>query len=232
MVEPHEAGLRMLEQHPWLENESASFRAAIIGASHRLRAEAGRHLFQIGDEPGGIYGVVSGGILLSVQGRSGHLSPAHIVRSGTWFGHGPLMTRRRRLLGATAIEPSVLVQIPLTVLDRLVARDPALARPIGAISDYTQDVTISCVADLLIPDTERRIAAVLLRATGADKGIEPENPQGVPLTQSLLADLACTSRHSVHRALAAFGERGWLTWGYGHVLIKDVGELSQFANGL
>jgi|APEBP8051073178_1049388.scaffolds.fasta_scaffold00042_207 CRP-like cAMP-binding protein len=231
MVEAHGAGLRMLERHPWLDNEPPDFRAAIIGASHRLRAEAGRHLYQIGDEPGGIYGVVSGGILLSVQGRSGDLTPAHIVRSGTWFGHGPLMTRRRRILGATAIEPSVLVQIPLTALDRLVARDPALSRPIGAISDYTQDVTIACVADLLITDTERRLAAVLLRVTGADQGIEPENPQGVPLTQSLLADLACMSRHSVHRALAIFGEKGWITWGYGHVRVKAVGALSQFAQG-
>jgi CRP/FNR family transcriptional regulator, cyclic AMP receptor protein len=231
VIEDHESGQRMLERHPWIENESASFRAAILGASHRLKAEAGRQLYQIGDEPGGIYGVVSGGILLSVQGRSGELRPAHIVRQGVWFGHGPLMTRRRRVLGAMAVEDSVVLQVPLSALDRVIVRDPAFARPIGAISDYTQDVTIGCVADLLIPDTERRIAAVLLRVTGADHGIESENPQGVPLTQSLLADLACTSRHSVHRTLSVLVEKGWITWGYGNVRIRALDELSQFAQG-
>jgi hypothetical protein len=54
----------------------------------------------------------------------------------------------------------------------------------------------------------------------------------VPLTQLLLSDLACTSRHSVHRALGVFGEKGWIAWGYGRVRVDAVGELSQFARGM
>ena len=215
--------------HPWLANEPASFRSAIFGAAFERTVAAGQRLYEIGDEPGGIYGVVSGGILLSVETRSGDLVPAHLVRRGTWFGHGPLMTRRRRVLDARAVEDSVLLHLPVAALNRIIYRDPGLSRPIGAISDYTQDVSIACVADLLIRDTERRVAAVLLRVTGADRGLEPENGGGVPLTQSLLAELACTSRHSINRVLADFEARGFVTWRYGQVRIEDAKGLEGFA---
>jgi len=47
-----------------------------------------RSIHHMGDEPGGICGVLSGGLLLLVEGRDKEVDPAHIERRGTWFGHG------------------------------------------------------------------------------------------------------------------------------------------------
>jgi CRP-like cAMP-binding protein len=128
---------------------------------------------------GGVYGMVSGGILVSIEGPDRCMHPAHIVRRGTWFGFGPLMTQRNRLFLAQALEPSTVAQVPLAAMERMIATDPTCAKHLGSMTTYGQDAIISCVADLLIRDATARIAAVLLRVTGVLDGIEPDDPSWV-----------------------------------------------------
>ena len=220
-----------LEHTPWLLAQPGDVRAEILRNGRPQTLRTGQSLYSAGDEPGGIYGVVAGGILLSIEGNDRSMRPAHIARRGTWFGHGPLMTRRRRMLGAEASEPTIIAQVPLCVLERMIATDPMIARSIGSISDFTQDVVIACISDLLIPDATRRIGAVLLRVTGALDGVVPDDPRGFLLTQTLIGDLANASRPSVNRALAEFTERAWVHWAYRRAIIRDTDALARFTRG-
>jgi len=183
------------------------------------RVATGATLYNADDAPGGVYGMVSGGILVSIEGPDRSMHPAHVVRRGTWFGFGPLMTRRNRLFLAQALEPSTVAQVPLSAMERMIANDPTCAKHFGSMTTYGQDAIISCVADLLIRDVTARIAAVLLRATGVLDGIEPDDPRGFGLTQTLIADLANASRPTVVRALAHFREQGWIEVTYGRMRI-------------
>ncbi len=216
---------------PWLAAQPAGFQSRILQHARPQKLLQGQSLYSVGDEPGGVYGVIAGGILLSVEGNDRTMRPAHIVRRGTWFGHGPLMTRRRRLLGAEASEAAIVAQVPLPALEQIIAADPSAARWIGSISDFTQDTTIACVSDLLIPDATRRIGAVLLRVTGALDGVEPDDPRGFLLTQNLIGDLANASRPSVIRALAEFTGRKWVQCAYRRTRILNPVALANFAAG-
>jgi CRP-like cAMP-binding protein len=162
---------------------------------------------------------ISGGILISIEGRDGSIHPARVVRRGTWFGFGPLMTQRRRLFLAQALESSTVAQVPLSAMERMIANDPTCAKHLGLMTTYGQDAIVSCVADLLIRDVTARIAAVLLRVTGVPDGIAPDDPRGFGLTQTLFADLANASRPTVVLALAEFRERGWIEVSYGRTRI-------------
>lgn len=99
------------------------------------------------------------------------------------------------------------------------AWSPASAKHLGSMTAYGQDAILSCVADLLIRDATVRIAAVLLRVTGIMDGIEPDDPRGYGLTQTLIGDLANASRPTVVRALAEFRDRGWIEASYGRMRI-------------
>jgi hypothetical protein len=139
------------------------------------------------------------------------------------------MTQRNRLFLAQALEPSTVAQPPLSAAERMISTDPTCAKHLRSMTTYGQDAIISCVADLLIRDMTARIAAVILRVTGVLDGIEPDDPRGYGLTQTLIADLVNASRPTVVRALASFHrEKGWIEVTYGHTRIVAPEAMESF----
>ncbi len=156
------------------------------------------------------------------------MHPAHVVRRGTSFGFGPLLTRRNRLFPAQALEPGMVAHVLLPALERMIAGDPASAKSLGSMTTCGQDAIVSCAADLLIRDATARIAGVLLRVTGVSEGIEPDDPRGFGRTQTLIGELANASRPAAVRALAEWRERGWIEASDGRLRIIAAKALDAF----
>ena len=111
-----------------------------------------------------------------VPGLGAALRLAQVLRPGVWFGHGPIMTGRPRVLSFRATEPSVALHAPIAALQEIAASRPAWARAVGSLSDFSVDIAIAAVSDLLIPNSARRLAAVVLRASVRDMDNPPSNP--------------------------------------------------------
>jgi CRP-like cAMP-binding protein len=190
---------------------------------------AGEVVYNVEDPPGGIFGTVAGGFGISVVSAQRGPELAHVVRQGAWFGTGPVITRRPRVLAAHAFEESVAWHVPLSALDDLRLSGAEGARSMAALSDFSMDSTLRCVSDLLRPTAAQRIAAVLLRVTAADEGMKPDQPEGWLITQAELALMSNASRQLVNRTLATFEGRGWLRAGRRRMLILDAKALSAFA---
>jgi CRP/FNR family transcriptional regulator, cyclic AMP receptor protein len=234
---------RILASRGWLAEVDPALAAAVSDAGRLIEARRGEALYHPGDEPGGMYGVAEGGIVLSTFGRDGLPVPGHIMRRCTWFGYGSVLDRQRRALIPTANEPSLVLHVPLGELERLRDAFPSAGRAFGKLAMLGEALYLAIVTDLLISSTDRRIAAVLLRVTGAeapgrrkDSPIDPAadpwaGPKGVPLTQGILAELANASRHTVARFVDRAVQAGWIDWRYGRVRILDIGRLSAFVAG-
>jgi CRP-like cAMP-binding protein len=220
----------VLCRHGWLAGEPAHVQDAVLTRAQRVAFAAGEAVFHIGDDPGGTYGIASGAIGILVA--TGHREPrlAHVARRGTWFGHGPLMTRGRRVLGFRAMEPSVTLYVSLEMLSNLSQGSTATARSLAVLANANMGVALATVSDLLIPRVDRRVAATLLRATGTLDGTPAGDPSGYRLTQNDIAEMANASRQMVNRCLAGFVRRGWLRVGYGRVAILAPAALSAFAS--
>jgi hypothetical protein len=143
-----------------------------------------------------------------------------------------------------ANEPSVVLHVPLAEFDRLREEFPTAVRAYGKLPTLGEALYLATVADLLIRDTDRRLAAVLLRVSGAEpppyrpgewptpgEGEGSSDPSGVALTQALLADLANASPHTVARFVDRATRAGWIDWRYGRVRITSLQGLSAFAAG-
>lgn len=226
-IAPVDAQARVLARG-WLAHQPAAFQEQVLRSAQLIAFKAGEVLFRLEDGAGGIYGTVAGGFLLELCSPLTTLQPAHIAREGVWFGMGPLMTRRRRVLAARAQEDSLAFHVPLSRLDTLRLSSPDGSRSLGAISDFVIDVAIRCVADLMIRQGDRRIAAVLLRVTAAEEGLAPPDPAGWLLGQEQLADMANASRDLVNRTLSRFVAAGWVSVGYRRILLLDVPALERF----
>jgi CRP-like cAMP-binding protein len=214
----------------WLADAPAGFRAEILAMARPITVPRGQWVFAIDDPPGGIYGIISGGIGIEGAADWHPVRLGHILRAGAWFGHHPVLTGGgRRVQGMRATEDSDLLHVPLPGLRALVARDALAARHVGAMADAGSILGTRIISDLLIPQAPRRIAAVLLRVTGAEDGVEPTHPDGFLLTQGDLGEMANASRPHVNRVLAHFAERGWITKSYQHIRVLDVPALQAFA---
>ena len=72
--------LKILNGRGWFAGCDPAFRDAVIEAGRLLRFRRGEALYQPGDGPGGMFGVTEGGIVLSIPGRNGVPTAAHIAR--------------------------------------------------------------------------------------------------------------------------------------------------------
>ena len=223
---------KIMTNRGWLAEQPPAFQKAILNRAVPMAFKADDYVFHSGDDLGGIYGVLTGGIGLYAPGRDLSLSLMHVLRAGYWFGQGPAMTRRNRTRTFRVLEPTRALLLPLSALNEIAATSAEFARHVGAISEFSSKVAGAVISDLLIRRSDRRIAATLLRATAADEGVQPSHPDGFHLTQADLAEMSNVSRDVMNRTLAQFKSRGWIATHYNRIAILDVAALSNFAAGM
>jgi CRP-like cAMP-binding protein len=213
----------------WLSVQPEAFRHAILNSALRRDVQPGEGLLQAGDPPGGVFGVISGGV--AVYAQVGSLLPrmGTIIRAGSWFGTASIATGLPRYISARVQEPSQLVYLPLARIEAMIAEDPLTARMFAALAEFNAWLSVALACELGIANASRRVAAVLMRATGAHFGLSPPHPEGFLLTQHEIAEMANVSRLHTNRILAQFGNQGWITAGYGRVKVCDPAALSSFA---
>jgi CRP-like cAMP-binding protein len=220
----------LFARHGWLAEQPATFRQQILRMARPLQVARGDWVFAIDDPPGGIYGVISGGIGIEGGGPFHTLRLGHVLRTGSWFGHRPILSGGgRRVQGMRAMEDSALLHVPLAPLRALVNSDPVAARCVGGMADGGSILATRVISDLLIPEAPQRIAAVLLRVTAAEDGVEPLHPDGFLMTQAELGEMANVSRPHVNRVLGQFLKRGWISKRYQRLRVLDVEALRTFA---
>jgi CRP/FNR family transcriptional regulator, cyclic AMP receptor protein len=217
---------------------------AVLDCGRLVSVNRGEPLFRPENDPGGIYGVVAGGMLMFTTGHDGSLRAEHIMRRGAWFGYGAVLFRHNRTRLAEANEPSLLLHVPLAQLDGLRQSIPSADLALRLLAAHGEMALQNAISDLLIPNADHRLAAVLLRVTGCvrlppgprrPEGLQHElrsdpwgNAAGEPLTQTLLADLANVSRQTVARFVDRASQEGWIEWRYGRVRILKPGDIKDF----
>jgi CRP-like cAMP-binding protein len=219
---------RIFAERGWLSRQPPAFRTRIIAMGRLVTLATGAPLFHIGDNPGGVYGIVSGAVAV-LGGTRWHVPAlAHIERAGDWFGHGPVLGSSERTLSFQAFEPSALLHLPLDQLRPQIQGDPDFAARLAQMANASTDTVIWTARDLLIPDSGRRLAAVLLRVTAMGK-VPPADPRGYALTQAELGEMANISRHQVNRTFAVLQRAGLVEVSYNRVRLIDVEGLMAFA---
>jgi CRP-like cAMP-binding protein len=215
----------------WLASQPADFRGRMLAISRKVNVERGETIFRDGDPPGGMYGVITGGIgvMLGPPRTSPRLG--HILRSGDWFGASPFLSGGVRVFGFEAVEPSALLHIPLNSLQDAARDDVDTMRRLGSHADRAVVLAAAVASDLLIPQSARRVAAVLMRITAAEEGVRPDHPDGFMMSQTMLAELCNVSRNYVNSLLSQLNRNGWIATKYNHVSIINVPALLEFAYG-
>ena len=204
----------------WLSQTPNSFQRAVLERCLLERFETGTPIYSIGDEPGGMYGIVSGSLAISVAPREMGPYTAHFAMPGFWLGEAAAFTRQSRRVGVTATRDSVLLHLPLRAIDEIVARDPSAWRLFGLSTIEHLDNAIGAADDLMIRDHVKRFVAVLLRL-GDCRLATPSNgrPIEIDINHEDIAYMANVARTTAGTILRELETDGHLALSYRRISI-------------
>ena len=183
---------------------------AIAAQMREVRYGGGQSIFSRGDAGTDIFLVVDGRVRLSILTAEGReLSFTHAI-TGDVFGEIAALDGGERSADATALVDTRMMSLSVTMLDRMMAARPALARAIIAflcqrlrtVSDHLENVALFPI--------ETRLARFLLHALGPAPTGRADAPQRLTLgmSQTELALLLGASRPKVNAALAMLESTG------------------------
>lgn len=222
MAEPTKADIgRALERTPWFRRQTPELKQALIEQAQTVRADAGRWLYDVGDDARGLYGVLSGSVRILVQMSEGDYALANIVGRGSIFGYAGRLVGKKRLVTAEVRERSTLIYVPEAGLEAIARKTPDIWIHFAELaSDHLVAATRAMIANAReLP--EARIAMHLRLIAG-----EEAVPFDVSITQDELAELSGLSRKTVNRALASLAERGAIETGYRRIRILKTERLA------
>lgn len=208
------------------EATTRALRAAMV----EVRMRRGEVLFNEGEPGDRVYVIADGKIKLAHTSTDGRESIIAVLGPGEMLGELSLFDPGPRAATATAIAPTRLLELRHDDLISFLDGRPELSTQLLQGLARRLRRTNAALADLVFSDVPGRVAKALLdlasrfgAATG--DGIRVAHD----LTQEELAQLVGASRETVNKALAEFGNRGWIRLEGRAVVILDKSRLERRA---
>jgi len=225
---PHE----LLRVHPILGALTDGEAQALLRSARCRMLAAGEIVFLRDDPADGLYGVLSGSVLIVVDSVEGKELVLNKHGAGEFFGEVSLLDGEGRSATAVAYEPSRLVHIDR---DRLLAflkrRPDALLRIVQLLCARMRRITY-LVEDSIFRDVSTRLARQIVALTDArapthERAVTPT----LHLSQNDLARMLGVSREFVGKQLTAWRDSGVVELGRRRITIRDAGALARLCAG-
>lgn len=170
-----------------------------VSAFCRVRRFGDRQLIHArGDQPDGMYSVISGSVRATTSSDDGREALLAIMEAGGWFGESSLFDGLPRAYDAHAQGDCELLFVPRSGIEGLLERRPHIYRNIVRL--LCQRIRLSLIlleTNALLPLEGRLANRLLLLAQDGGEQITPE----LRLSQEDLSQMLGTTRQSIHRVL-------------------------------
>ena len=218
--------LDLVSRRGWLSQTPRAFRNALLARVHLQRFTEGEIIYDAGDPPGGLYGVVSGAVRTFIVPWEHSPIYAHYFRPGSWFGEAAALSGKPRMVGHAASGEAELLHLPIKGVNDLVRADPTCLRFFSILTYGHLHTALGATADLMIRDHEKRFIAVLLRlgecrvATQSDERLIE-----VCISQDDLAVMANVARTTANSILRRLQRNGLVNVAYRRIDITAPDQL-------
>jgi CRP-like cAMP-binding protein len=219
----------LLRRHPFFSALSARDAQELSKRTRSRRVAAGHVLFQQGDAGDGLYGILAGRVAFTVDSVNGKGLILNVLGPGEFFGEIALLDGQGRTATAVARDACHLLFIARKEFMAFFGDRPeAMSRIIELLCARLRRST-EYIADTAFLDLSTRLAKQLV-TLAQDDGSSPQ--AAVRISHAELAAMLGVSRERVSMQLAAWGDRGILDQGRGHLVVRDRQALQHvIANG-
>jgi len=222
-----EEARQFLGHSPWLSAFPPDLRNDFLDRCRLLPPfERGQRVYNVGDGPNGIYGLISGSLGFEIASDGDGPQLVHQICPGDWFGELAHVLERPRFAALYASRPSLCVRISAGDLNALLNRDARLWKHMALSLARVSIVAMTATHDLMERMPRRRLVATLLRIAGIrhDEAINRVDLE-LDTTQGALGLMSNLSRTLVADILQELETLGWLNCRYGKVTLMDPSAL-------
>jgi CRP-like cAMP-binding protein len=216
-VAPETGGRKILERKGWLATRSEDARELLLSCGRERSYSPGEALYRYGDSAQGMFGLISGQVLVSVPSDAGTEFRIFQGTPGFWVGDLALFTNRMRLVSVTAVKQSRVMFLPGPRLQELVLSHPGLYEDFYALSQANFTIALRLLANLSIPQSGKRLAAWLLMN---DEGLGAQG-DWIEVSQENAAQICAMSLPTAQRILRRLVANGLIELGYGQIRVID-----------
>ncbi|PZQ50099.1 MAG: hypothetical protein DI556_08490 [Rhodovulum sulfidophilum] len=211
--------LGILARFGWLSGMPAAFRETVLDRCLLRRYRRDEVVYRAGDPPGGLYGLIRGGVGVELYSDDREPYIGTFARPGFWIGEGSVLTRGPRFIGIRATRDSLLAYLPLARWDQIVRSDPEAWRWLAHLSLRNSLLAVAVADALMVPGAVPRMAAILLVLSGPGAPGGPAAEAPIEMSQDDLARMANLSRSSAGRILQMFESDGLIAIGYRRIRV-------------
>lgn len=230
MLELKEAR-RLASEAGWLKDAPPSFQRIVLERTSPRSLKAGETLHYSGDDSIGMYGLLRGRLKVFVSAENHGPYLVHLLRPGDWIGEGPSITGRPRVVTPTASGDCELLFLARTAIHDIVAREPAYWGLFVLPLQGHFELAVGALADLLLRDHTKRIAAAILRLGGRRSGSAEERSRiEIDVSQEEIAIMANVARTTAGAALRDFATAGLIALAYGKIILLRPAKLRALAS--
>ncbi len=190
-----------------------------------MRLKARQIIYEAGDEPGGLFGVVQGHAELHMPLRGLESTLTYIGGPGFWMGDAAAVAGYRRLISVRASSNCQVFRLARLELHRLATSNPIVWSYMAMLLAKNLATALCLIDALKRNDTVSRVAATLANLM---KDL-PKGKSVLNVSQAEIASMAHLGRGSVNAALKNLQTRGWIRIRYGSIELTSASGLRRFA---
>lgn len=220
--------LRVLRNAAWLKDYPPGLAANLLAEGRLTRLNVGEWAQAEGDSRNGLFVVIDGCLHSYCAAPGDREVMLGFAEAGSVLGHATRYSGGPRLVTAVCVEPSLLLEISESALDRVAVASPEIWRAIAGFAYAHMRSALRMATEVISLRPRGRIAARLLAAA------EHCRNDGLPvlrMNQELLAEMTGVTRKTVNAHLSAFERDGLVRVGYGRIELRDLSGLQAIANG-
>jgi CRP-like cAMP-binding protein len=214
----------------WLTRTPEGFREAVLSHAIWRTAEPGDVIANAGDDIGGLIGFAEGIFAIASPDRL-EAPLIHLFHPGDWSGLVPLVSGRARRVTTVARTHASYALVTQADMQRLLTRNPEGWREIARLSDDLNEISQLAATNLMVPDSARRTAGVLLRLAGHRPPVWNAVRGEVPVSHDEMAVIAAISRNTLAKVLHQFEAERLIEVSYRRVRVLDCEGLIRIAQG-
>lgn len=216
---------QFLNAHPFLKDLRSCEATALLRHSAIKSFPARGVVFLRDDEADGVYGVLDGSVMVTIESSGGGDLILRLLGPGQLFGELAVLDGRCRTASAIARSPCSFLFIPRAVfLDVLATHPDVAAAVMSALSDYLRRST-RLILEATFLDVARRLARQLLELSGSSPAGEglctTLQVSHIQISQYELACMLGVSREIVNRHLTSWRRAGLVEISRGRIRVLD-----------
>lgn len=219
--------LKVLRCAEWLQDYPAELAERLVAEGRLVHLNIGEWAQAEGDERNGLF-VVIDGLLHSYCAAPGDREVMiGFAESGSVLGHATRYSGGPRLVTAICVQPTLLLEISETALDRVAMQSPEIWRAIAGFAYAHMRSALRMTAEVISLRPRERIAARLLATAKEDRSGEVPS---IHISQELLGEMIGVTRKTINCHLSAFEQEGLVRISYGRIDLCNVRGLQDVAN--